>query len=290
MGSSDWRDFSVTDTVTVSTDVTIDGSGAVGTVLTVQPPTWSLSGVASTYQWKRGTSNITGQKGTLYTVTTADVGKSLTVVATGTKDGYKAGTSTSNAIVGSAGPAPVPSVSPSNTGTRKVGSLLTADHGTWSGTVTKYSYQWLRNGATISGATGATYKLQTADAAKHISVRVTVTETGLLPGQATSTAVTVAKLTSTTKVALASGRIKRGTHGTLKMTVTVPGVSRPTGKLKVYDGSRLLGTVTLKASNYGKKSWRLPLLGKGKHHLHATYSGNSTIRSSKSSSATLTVV
>ena len=40
-------------------------------------------------------------------------------------------------------------------------------------TGTTLSYQWLRNGAVISGATHATYKLVTADAGAKISVRVT---------------------------------------------------------------------------------------------------------------------
>jgi large repetitive protein len=290
IGSSDWRDFIVTDTVQATTAVTIDGSGAVGTVLTAQPPTWDPAGATTTYQWKRGTSTISGATNDLYTVTTADVGKSLTVVAKGTLAGYKAGTSTSNAIMGSAGPAPIPSVPPSITGIARYGQTLTANHGTWPGTVTKYAYQWLRNGSPISGATGTTHKVVAADAGHKVSVRVTVTETGLLPGQATSAAVNVAKLTSTTKVSLASSSIKKGTHGSVTMTVSGPGISKPTGKLRVYDGTRLLGTVALKASNSGRRTWRLPLLAKGKHHIHAKYSGSTTVRASASTSVTLKVV
>ncbi len=154
MASSEWRDFTVTDHPVATTPVSITGSGAVGTDLTVQAPGWNLSGVTTTYQWKRGTGNISGADGLLYTVTTADIGKDISVVATGTRDGYKTGTSTSNTIVGTAGPAPVASVDPSITGKRAVGQLLTADHGTWSGTVSKYTYQWLRNGSAINGRHG----------------------------------------------------------------------------------------------------------------------------------------
>ena len=133
LATSDWRGFTVTDHPLASTPVSITGSGAVGTALTVQAPGWNLPGVTTTYQWKRGTGSITGATGTLYTVTSADVGKDLSVVATGTKDGYKAGTSTSNVVQGSAGAAPVASVDPSISGTPTVGQVLTAAHGTWSG-------------------------------------------------------------------------------------------------------------------------------------------------------------
>ena len=54
-----------------------------------------------------------------------------------------------------------------------MGSTLTAKPGTWSVAGLSYAYQWLRNGATISGATKATYKVVSADAGKSLSVRVT---------------------------------------------------------------------------------------------------------------------
>ncbi len=101
--------------------------------------------------------------------------------------------------------------------------------------------------------------------------------------------MTIAKLASSTQVALVHSTIRHGTHGRLSITVTVPGVSAPTGGLRVYDGTRLLSSPTLSASNSGHKTVTLRLLGKGKHHIHVTYRGNSTIRSSKSASVTLTV-
>ena len=57
------------------------------------------------------------------------------------------------------------------------GTLLTANPGQWTGnplTIT-YTYQWLRDGVDITGATSATYALQAADVGTRVSVRVQAT-------------------------------------------------------------------------------------------------------------------
>jgi hypothetical protein len=77
---------------------------------------------------------------------------------------------------------PVVSVAPAITGTDSVGSVLTATAGTWSGSPT-FAYQWSEcptsctgsNATTISGATSATYTLQSGDAGDVIYVAVTAT-------------------------------------------------------------------------------------------------------------------
>jgi len=56
-------------------------------------------------------------------------------------------------------------------GTAKVGSKLTAGAVSWSATSTS-SYQWLRDGAAISGATSSSYTLAAGDLGKKVSVRV----------------------------------------------------------------------------------------------------------------------
>ena len=76
--------------------------------------------------------------------------------------------------------------SPTVSGTHKVGKTVTAKYGTWSPSVTVTSYQWLRNGKTISSATGSTYKLTKADKGKKLAVKVTVASPGYKPSTATS--------------------------------------------------------------------------------------------------------
>jgi len=55
-----------------------------------------------------------------------------------------------------------PAVAPANTALpviTQTGSVLSVTTGTWTGTAATYSYQWSRNGTSISGATSATYSI-----------------------------------------------------------------------------------------------------------------------------------
>lgn len=85
-----------------------------------------------------------------------------------------------------AGTKPVNTAIPTIGGTVTVGQTLTAANGTWTGAATiTYAYQWLRDGAAISGATAGTYVLAAADQTHKVSVRVTATNS-LGSGVATS--------------------------------------------------------------------------------------------------------
>ncbi|MEX0428449.1 hypothetical protein AB3X52_12530 [Nocardioides sp. DS6] len=70
----------------------------------------------------------------------------------------------------------LPAAKPTITGLAKVGQTLTATLGTFSGEPEEITGQWLRNGSPISGETGATYKIVSADAGKKISYRSTATK------------------------------------------------------------------------------------------------------------------
>ncbi len=66
---------------------------------------------------------------------------------------------------------------PTISGTRRLGRTLTANYGTWT-TGTSIAKQWLRDGVVITGATGKTYRLTSADVGKKISVRLIGTKSG----------------------------------------------------------------------------------------------------------------
>ena len=68
---------------------------------------------------------------------------------------------------------PVSIAAPTLTGTPVAGQALTCSQGSWSHEPTYVVYQWLRNGTVITGQTGATYTLQTADQAHSITCSVT---------------------------------------------------------------------------------------------------------------------
>ncbi|MFJ9313990.1 CHAP domain-containing protein [Pimelobacter simplex] len=67
-------------------------------------------------------------------------------------------------------------------GTPKVGVALKTTAGSWSGSPTGYAYQWLADGAAISGATATSYTPTAAVLGKKISVRVTASKKGATSG------------------------------------------------------------------------------------------------------------
>lgn len=74
------------------------------------------------------------------------------------------------------GSAPDNTVLPTITGTPETGELLTAATGTWTGSPTPgYSYQWMRDGETISGATASTYTIVEDDEGSKLRALVTAT-------------------------------------------------------------------------------------------------------------------
>ena len=70
-------------------------------------------------------------------------------------------------------------------GTRSVGSTLHCSTGRWSNSPTGFTYQWKRNGAAITGAHAAAYKVVAAD--NHHSLTCVVTEVGGSGGNSSAT-------------------------------------------------------------------------------------------------------
>jgi uncharacterized protein YdbL (DUF1318 family) len=111
------------------------------------------------------------------------------VTVTGTKTGYTSVAKSSAAtvaVVAGTLTAPTPTI----TGTKAVGSTLTAVPGTWGPAPVTLAYQWYRSGVAISGATASTFALTTLDRGKTMTVRVTGTKTGYTSVAKTSAATT----------------------------------------------------------------------------------------------------
>ncbi|MFM5903696.1 MAG: hypothetical protein ACKOOD_01265, partial [Microbacteriaceae bacterium] len=134
------------------------------------------AGVSFAFQWLRNGASIAGQTGTSYAPTADDVGKTIAVRIVGTKAGFQTVTLDSETVTIKASKL-VKTGNAKFTGTTKVGKTLTSDAGTWDAGV-KLSYQWLRNGTSISGATKSTYKLTSADNGKTITVSITGSKLG----------------------------------------------------------------------------------------------------------------
>jgi len=149
----------------------ISGTDAVGDTLTANGGTWGPTGVREAYQWYASGTAISGATGTTLALGTAEFGKNITVEVTGFEAGDISVTATSPQTTAIAKGA-LASATPVITNTAKVGYTLRITTGTWTSGTT-FTYQWLANGSKISGATGATLLMGTAEYGKKISVQVT---------------------------------------------------------------------------------------------------------------------
>ncbi|MGO4254972.1 choice-of-anchor Q domain-containing protein [Marmoricola sp. RAF53] len=119
---------------------------------------------------------------------------------------------------------------PTVAGSARLGATMTAtSSGSWNPVNATLSRQWLRNGAAIPGATGASYTVAGADVGKSISLRVTGSMPGFTSTSATSTAsATVSAgtlvLSGTPRI---SGRTKVG-----KTLTAVPPTARPAASVR----------------------------------------------------------
>lgn len=159
----------------------VTGTPKVGYGLTAAPGAWAPAPVNLKYQWLRNGRVIPGATSTRYTLTAVDRGQRIALTVTGSKMGYKTAAKTSAATPVVAYGTLIPAT-PKITGTAKKGKILKVVPGTWKPAGVKLSYQWKRDGKSISGATKATYKLTAKDKKK----RITITVTGSKDGYATT--------------------------------------------------------------------------------------------------------
>jgi hypothetical protein len=164
------------------------GTLSVGQRVTASFAAWA-TGARYTYQWYRSGVAISGATSSYHTLNSYDAGKTLTVHITGRASGYTTRTVT-------AGPTAtvnktLSTVTPKISGTKAVGRTLTAARGTWKPGTIAYSYRWSRAGVPISGATGKTYLLTSADAGHGITVSVTGSRKGYTTATRTSSSVTI---------------------------------------------------------------------------------------------------
>ena len=166
-------------------------------------------------------------------------------------------------------------------GTATVGHTLTASPGTWSVTSPTLAYRWNRAGAPIDGATAASYSPVAADAGRAITVTVTASAPGTIPGVAISAAITVDRLASVTRGTVDRVLVSHKSPVVYRVLVTGHGLV-PTCDIIVRDGRIVLTTVTLTPADNGRVTVTLPKLRRGIHLLTATYSGDAQLVDSAS--------
>jgi hypothetical protein len=167
----------------------ISGTPQLGQSLTASTGIWAHAPTSYAYQWRRcdsaGTScvSISGATARSYSLVSADIGATIRVVVTASNAfGSTSASSAATTVV--SGQPPVNTALPQITGTPRVGQILAASTGSWTGAPTSYSYQWRRcdgagqNCVSIPGATAQSYLLVVDDAGSTIRVRLTATNSG----------------------------------------------------------------------------------------------------------------
>ncbi|WP_303621050.1 peptidoglycan DD-metalloendopeptidase family protein [Microbacterium oleivorans] len=198
----------------------VAGAPTVGSTLTASAPGFGPAPVSFAWQWSRDGKAIPGATRHTYAPVTADLDRKLTVRVSLTKPGYTGVALTSAAVtVGRAfTAAPTPTIS----GTVSVGSTVKVASAAWKPTPATLTYQWLRGGKAIAGATGSSYKIVAADAGVALSVRVRAAKGGYTPVSRTSAGVAVPRVLTVPGTVTISGT------GTVRETLTAqPGAWGP---------------------------------------------------------------
>jgi len=149
----------------------ITGKAALDHELTAQTGAWLPEATELAYQWFCDAEPISGATGATLMLTTDMVGCPVYAEVTGSLEGYRSVTmASSSLVVAAAAFDEVPLAVGFDT--PHVGFPVSVETGTWSPAAT-FTYQWLRDGAAIEGATGATYTPVVGDLGRELSVIVT---------------------------------------------------------------------------------------------------------------------
>ncbi len=176
----------------LQTHPTLSGVVAVGATVTCVPGQWTGNGPLTTsYRWVldgRGPDPYVGN-GLTYEPVAADEGWPLQCEETVTDADDTSAQNTQAQVV--LGPQALSNAtSPFYRGGGNVGETMTCHPGTWSRTAT-FTYEWLRGGTPIPGATTDTYVLTTDDVG-DAGVSCRVTATAVVGGQTATASTSVA--------------------------------------------------------------------------------------------------
>jgi hypothetical protein len=170
-------------------------------------------------------------------------------------------------------------------GTPVPGSVLTADLGTWTSPPSSYTFEWLRDGVPIPGATAQKYDIQSSDVDDQISPRVTASDG---PSQDTFTGEAVAVRKIGSSLTLDVRRVHPPGKNKLAWTaISFLTVERPWstdgGTITAYkqkDGRlKVLGQATLvRGAAFVRLPWKRAPIGKSR--ILVCYSGNEAVDTS----------
>ncbi|SKB05507.1 S8 family serine peptidase [Aeromicrobium choanae] len=170
---------------------------------------------------------------------------------------------------------------PAISGTVKPGGVVRATSRGLTNKGGTSAITWWR-GATRIGS-GSSYRITGADLGRTLTARDTVVS-GSFAGVYRAGTVSVPRTKARARVSMSMpSSLKRTKRARLVVRVSAPLV-RPTGTIRVYDGSKRIATKRLYVKNGGKVAILLPkVTKKGKHRIRVVYSGDGVTTSAKSS-------
>jgi len=183
-----------------------------------------------------------------------------------------AGIVDAKAVVTVAAPLSAPRIS----GSARPGRVLRATTGTWRNAPSGVQLAWYRNGRLVT--TGPAYRVSKADLGQTVAV---VSRAFGGNPQIFHRATVVPKTASKTRFSM-PGKVKKSKRVTIKVKVAASYV-RPTGTVRVYDGTKRIATKRLYAKNRGAVKVKLPKLKKGKHRIRVVYAGSAKVSASSRS-------
>jgi hypothetical protein len=168
--------------------VAINGTAKVGETLSANISGLTNESGTGSYQWKANGQNISGATGSTYTLTSAENGKTITLVVSFSGNTGNITSSATAAVQPEDETKQTLLGTVSISGTAKVGETLTADLNGLTNESGTPTYVWKRGNDIISGATGSTYVLTGADSGKIITLVVSYSgNTGSVTSAATGT-------------------------------------------------------------------------------------------------------
>jgi len=172
------------------TEPTSTGDSTVGSRLTAVLPDYTTTGLTFSYQWIRDDVAIKGATKSTYVLGAADLGKEIRIKVTASKAGYTSlavsgvccdliteGTLTSRAT-------------PTISGTKKVGALLTAKGVKWSTSGVTTRYAWYADGELVQLSASATLKLSWQEKGTQVTVRAIGSKAGYTKAESAFSAET----------------------------------------------------------------------------------------------------
>jgi surface antigen len=254
---------------TVVSRPAISGEPLVDEVLTATPARFSPSVQPGLYRWIADGEVVAGVDGPRLELTRDLVGKKIQVSTPARSPGYR------NLPVRSTtfGPVAVGRIEatapPALSGTTRVGSTLTVTPGSVTPADVNRSYQWLRDGQRVPGATGTSYVLTGADLGAEISVAVTHSRRNYL--SLVETAAAPASVTTRPTVGVAA--VGKPGRAVVRVRVAAPGVDGLDGRVAVRVGARSVWVDVVDGRGMTVVDGVVP----GRRTVRVRYDGTSTV-------------